>query len=76
MGIPLEFSTSHHETPGDDQWPSASIGPWSYYGSIICACDQVLAEEGPMPFLRPDLREKLGDGYQLQIYINQGFLRP
>jgi hypothetical protein len=28
------------------------------------------------PFLRPDLGGKLGDGYQLQIYINQGFLKP
>jgi hypothetical protein len=28
------------------------------------------------PFLRPDLGRKLGDGYQLQIYINQAFLRP
>jgi hypothetical protein len=28
------------------------------------------------PFLRPDLGGKLGDGYQLQIYINQAFLRP
>jgi hypothetical protein len=28
------------------------------------------------PFLRPDLRGKLGDGFQLQIYINQGFLYP
>jgi hypothetical protein len=28
------------------------------------------------PFLRPDLRGKLGDGYQLQAYINQGFLKP
>jgi hypothetical protein len=28
------------------------------------------------PFFRPDLGGKLGDGYQLQIYINQGFLRP
>jgi hypothetical protein len=28
------------------------------------------------PFLRPDLGGKLGDGYQLQIYINQTFLRP
>jgi hypothetical protein len=28
------------------------------------------------PFLRPDLGGKLGDGYQLQIYIKQAFLRP
>jgi hypothetical protein len=28
------------------------------------------------PFLRPDLGGKLGYGYQLQIYINQAFLRP
>jgi hypothetical protein len=27
------------------------------------------------PFLRPDLGGKLGDGYQLQIYINHAFLR-
>jgi hypothetical protein len=27
------------------------------------------------PFLRPDLGRKLGDSYQLQIYINQAFLR-
>jgi hypothetical protein len=26
-------------------------------------------------FLRPDLGRKLGDGYQLQIYKNQAFLR-
>jgi hypothetical protein len=28
------------------------------------------------PFLRPDLGRKLGDDNQLQIYINQAFLRP
>ena len=28
------------------------------------------------PFLRPDLGEKLGGCYQIQIYINQGFLNP
>jgi hypothetical protein len=28
------------------------------------------------PFFRPDLGGKLGDGYQIQIYINQAFLRP
>jgi hypothetical protein len=28
------------------------------------------------PFFRPDIGEKLGDGYQLQIYINQGLLKP
>jgi hypothetical protein len=38
-------------------------GFWSFLGDIG-------------PFLRPDLGEKLGDGYQLQIYINQGFLKP
>jgi hypothetical protein len=36
---------------------------WSFLGDIG-------------PFLRPDLGGKLGDGYQLQIYINQGFLKP
>jgi hypothetical protein len=28
------------------------------------------------PFLRPDLGGKLGDGYQLQIYIKKGLLDP
>jgi hypothetical protein len=28
------------------------------------------------PFLRPDLEGKLGYGYQLHIYIKQGFLKP
>jgi hypothetical protein len=28
------------------------------------------------PFFRPNIGGKLGDGYQLQIYINQDFLRP
>jgi hypothetical protein len=28
------------------------------------------------PFFRPYLGGKLGDGYQLQIYINHAFLRP
>jgi hypothetical protein len=28
------------------------------------------------PFLRPDIEEKLGHGYQLQICINQGLLDP
>jgi hypothetical protein len=28
------------------------------------------------PFLRPNLGRKLGDGYHIQIYINQVFLRP
>jgi hypothetical protein len=28
------------------------------------------------PFLRPDLGEKLGGGYQLQVYINQRLLKP
>jgi hypothetical protein len=36
---------------------------WSFLGDIG-------------PFLRPNLGGKLGDGYQLQIYINQGFLKP
>jgi hypothetical protein len=27
-------------------------------------------------FFRPDLGGKLGDGYQLRIYINKGFLKP
>jgi hypothetical protein len=27
------------------------------------------------PFFRPDLGGKLGDGYQLQIYIKQAFLK-
>ena len=31
---------------------------------------------GYWAFFRPDLGGKLGDGYQLQIYINQAFLRP
>jgi hypothetical protein len=39
------------------------VGFWSFCGDIG-------------PFLRPDLGRKLGDGYQLQIYINQGFLKP
>jgi hypothetical protein len=28
------------------------------------------------PFFRPDLGGKLGDGYQIQIDINNAFLRP
>jgi hypothetical protein len=28
------------------------------------------------PFFRPDLGGMLGDGYQLQAYINQRFLNP
>jgi hypothetical protein len=42
--------------------------------SIIGDFWPILQDIGP--FLRPDLREKLGDGYQLQIYINQSFLKP
>jgi hypothetical protein len=39
------------------------VGFWSFLGDIG-------------PFLRPDLGGKLGYGYQLQIYINQGLLKP
>jgi hypothetical protein len=28
------------------------------------------------PFSRPDLGRKLGDGYQIQAYLNQAFLKP
>jgi hypothetical protein len=43
---------------------------WSNFGDFW----PILGDIGP--FLRPNIGGKLGDGYQLQIYINQGFLEP
>jgi hypothetical protein len=40
----------------------------------IARFDPFLEDLGP--FLRSDLRGNLGDGYQLQAYINQGLLEP
>jgi hypothetical protein len=44
------------------------------YSTVLEIFGQYLGDIGP--FFRPDLGGKLGDGYQLQIYINQGFLKP
>jgi hypothetical protein len=44
------------------------IDIWNNFGDVW----NFLGHIGP--FLRPDIGRKLGDGYQLQIYVNQAFI--